>query len=487
MVFAVAMTMIDQTIVAIAVPQIERDLDLTPTGAQWIINGYLLALATLFALGGKVSDVFGRRQMVTVGVVGFGVSSAFCGLAPASGIGQEWMILFRVLQGAFGAVLFPAAAGIVAASFERGERGRAMAIFFAVTGALTAIGPFLGGYLMESSWRLIFWVNVPIGVIALILIWRSKPDAERRPQPIDIRGTLLFCVSMGLIVLGLQQSGVWGWQSAYTWTSIGVGVVVGAVFVWWQLRIEFPLLQLRIFQSRVFSVENFALASMSVVYVPFCYFASVYAQVSLGKTPVSAGFYILFFFIGVLSAAQVGGRILDKRSAWPAVVGGSAISAFGLAMLARSLDDLSISGEWLWVIFAGAGIGMILSSAATDAIQHAPSTAFSEATGITQTSRNLGASFGMAVLGTLLIIQNRTNVANALEANGIGAQQAEHVATTIGSGSASAGLPADASKAAVEAFELAFAHSCRTVFLVMAGVMAATGVIAAALLPRSEG
>src|SRR6202046_1459764 len=134
MVFAVAMTFIDQTIVAIAIPKIQTELSLSPTGTQWVINGYLLALSALFAFGGKLGDVLGRKRMVVIGVIGFAIASACCGLTPKGGIAEAWIIIFRVLQGATAALMFPAAVGIVVASFPLRERGRAMAVFFGIWG-----------------------------------------------------------------------------------------------------------------------------------------------------------------------------------------------------------------------------------------------------------------------------------------------------------------------------------------------------------------
>ncbi len=180
MVFAVAMTFIDQTIVAIAVPSLQKDLSLSATGSQWIINGYLLALSALFAFGGKLGDVLGRRRMVVIGVIGFAIASACCGFTPTGSIAQAWIIVFRVIQGATAALMFPAAVGIVVASFPLRERGKAMAIFFGISGGLTAIGPIAGGYLTQWTWRAIFWINIPVAIIALVLIWLSKPD-ERAP------------------------------------------------------------------------------------------------------------------------------------------------------------------------------------------------------------------------------------------------------------------------------------------------------------------
>ena len=162
MVFAVGMTFIDQTIVAIAIPNIQEELSLSATGAQWVIDGYLLALAALFALCGKLGDVLGRRRMVVIGVIGFAVASAACGFTPKGAVAQAWIIGFRVLQGAAAALLFPAAVGIVVATFPLRERGNAMAIFFGIAGGLTAIGPIAGGYLTRWTWRSIFWINIPV-------------------------------------------------------------------------------------------------------------------------------------------------------------------------------------------------------------------------------------------------------------------------------------------------------------------------------------
>ncbi|HEV3389222.1 MAG TPA: MFS transporter, partial [Solirubrobacteraceae bacterium] len=153
MVFAVAMTFIDQTIVAIAIPNIQKQLSLSATGTQWVINGYLLALSALFAFGGKLGDVLGRKRMVLIGVTGFAIASAACGLTPKGSIAEPWIIFFRVVQGATAALLFPAAVAIVVASFPLRERGKAMAIFFGISGGLTAIGPIAGGFLTQWTWR----------------------------------------------------------------------------------------------------------------------------------------------------------------------------------------------------------------------------------------------------------------------------------------------------------------------------------------------
>jgi EmrB/QacA subfamily drug resistance transporter len=480
MVFAVAMTFIDQTIVAIAIPSLRRELGLSATGVQWVINGYLLALSALFAFGGKLGDVLGRRRMVVIGVIGFAVTSGLCGATPKGSAAEAWLITFRVLQGASAALMFPAAVGIVVASFPLRERGKAMAIFFGISGGLTAIGPIAGGFLTQWTWRAIFWVNIPVAIVALILIWRSKPDNTRHPSKLDYRGTVLITGAMGLIVLGLQQSAVWGWGSVATWACVAVGALLAVAFVTWELRAPVPLLRLQIFRDQGFSAETAVLLMMNIVFIPFFFFASVYAQVSLGKSSSNAGVYILYFFIGFVIASQIGGRILDSRGARPAVVLGAAIGAVGFYLLAGKVTDLSFSAQQWYIALAGAGPGLMLGVASTDAVNRAPSSSYSEVTGITQTARNFGASLGLAVLGAILVHQDQKNVTAALTKIGVPAQKAHDVASSLGQGAGSASGHAHA---AVHSVQVAYAHSTQTIFYIMAGVMAATFLVAVRWVP----
>ncbi len=156
MIFAVSMTFIDQTIVSIAVPEIQKNLHLTSTGVQWAVNAYLLSLAALFALGGRLADTMGHRRLVVIGVIVFAAASAMCGLTPKGSLAQTWIVVFRVVQGAGGAIMYPAALAIVVNTFALRERGKALALFFGIAGGLTAVGPILGGYLTQWTWRAIF-------------------------------------------------------------------------------------------------------------------------------------------------------------------------------------------------------------------------------------------------------------------------------------------------------------------------------------------
>ena len=335
MIFAVAMTFIDQTIVSIAAPEIQKQLHLTNTGTQWAINAYLLSLAALFAFGGRLADTVGHRKMVTLGVIVFAGASALCGLTPKGSLAEAWIVTFRVIQGAGGALMFPAALAIVVQTFALRERGRALAIFFGIAGGLTAIGPILGGYLTQWTWRAIFWVNIPVAIIALILIVLARPVTVYRPARMDYRGLALIASGVALSVFGFQQSSIWGWSSPGTWACILVGVALLVVFYFVELRTDSPLIEVHIFRIRPFLVENIVLGIAMLVFVPVFFFASEYAQIALGKTPSEAGLFLLYFFIGFVVAAQIGGRMLDRVGAKRPVVLGCILGALGFWLWAE--------------------------------------------------------------------------------------------------------------------------------------------------------
>jgi EmrB/QacA subfamily drug resistance transporter len=487
MVFAVGMTFIDMTIVSIAIPDIQQDLKLSETGIQWMINAYLLALSATFALGGRLGDTLGKVRMVVIGVVMFATASALCGLTPVGSFDETWIIVFRAIQGIGAALMLPAALALIISAYPIDKRGKALAIFFAITGGLTSIGPIAGGYLTEVDWRAIFWVNIPIALIALGLIWFAHPKDERNPQPIDYRGAVLVTGGMALSVLGLQQASDWGWGSWQTIGSIVAGTLLLVAFFVHELRAEDPLIRVRIFTDRSFAADNVVLLLLSAVFIPLFFFSSTYAQLSLEQSAANAGLYLLIFFGGFAVASQFGGRILDKQGARPAIVLGAALGAVGFFLWARSMTDLNISAQWPWIVMAGAGIGLILGPANTDAINRAPASSYGEATGITQTIRNYGASIGLAIMGTILITQNRINLEETLGTVGIGKEQADSIAAEVAGGGSSARTGDGSGGAEIfKAIQDAYAQSTQTIFFIMAGILAAIFLFSIIFVPRGK-
>ncbi|MFE0459279.1 MFS transporter [Kitasatospora sp. NPDC058965] len=477
MIFAVAMTFIDQTIVSIAVPNIQHELKLTSTGVQWVVNAYLLTLAAFFAFGGRLADTAGHRRTVVLGVLIFAGASACCGLTPTGSLAEAWLIAFRAVQGFGGAVMFPAALAIVVQNFALRERGRALALFFGIAGGLTAIGPVLGGYLTEWTWRAIFWVNLPVAAIALVLIVVSKPVTESRPAPMDYRGLALIAGGVALSVFGFQQSQVWGWSNPAIGICIAAGFLLLVVFAFVEKRTASPLIRVDIFRIRAFSVQNLVLGISMLVFVPVFFFSSEYAQIALGDSASHAGIFLLYFFLGFVVASQIGGRMLDRGGAKRPVVLGCVLAAVGFYLWAGDATTLSFDKQQWDVVLAGAGMGFMLTPASTDAVNRASRLSYGEATGITQTVRNYAASLGLAVLGTVLVTDLRSRLTSSLTAQGVPQEQAaaaaghlSQVQAQSGGSGGTAGIP--------QFFRADFAHATQTVLYWMAAIMAAAAVVA---------
>jgi EmrB/QacA subfamily drug resistance transporter len=483
MIFAVAMTFIDQTIVSIAAPKIQSELSLTGTDIQWAVNSYLLALAALFAFGGRLADTVGDRRMVVIGIVVFAAASAMCGLTPKGSAAEAWLVAFRAVQGLGGALMYPAALAIVVGHYPVAQRGKALALFFGIAGGLTAVGPALGGYLTEWTWRAIFWINIPVAVIALVLIAMAKPENRAKPAPLDYRGLVLITGGAGLSVFGFQQSATWGWSNPLTSLTIAIGVVLLIIFFRVERGTEHPLINVAFFADRPFLLNNVVLGVAMMAFVPMFFFASEYAQIALGENASKASLTLLYFFAGFVAAAQVGGRTLDRVGPKRPIVLGCALACVALSLWAHQVTVLEI-GPQIWrIVLTGAGIGMMLGQANTAALNRATDGTYGEATGITQTVRNFGSSLGLAILGTILARDFRAHLTTHLVGQGVPATQAHHLASSVsklsaGSGSGAKGIPLFV--------RTSFAESTQHVLYGMSVVMGVAGVIALLTMKRGH-
>ena len=478
MIFAVAMTFIDQTIVSIAAPTVQDELGLTNTEIQWAINAYLLSLAALFAFGGRLADTVGHKKMVTLGVIIFAAASGMCGLTPNGSLAEAWIVTFRVIQGVGGAIMFPAALAIVVQTFPLHDRGKALAMFFGVAGGLTSVGPILGGVLTEWTWRAIFWVNIPIAIIALILIKVSDPQTDHKPARMDYRGLVLIAGGVALSVFGFQQSALWGWGDARTIACIVIGAVLLVVFYFVEQRTEEPLMQVNIFKIRPFFVENLVLGISMLVFVPIFFFASEYAQISLGKSSTETGVFLLYFFLGFVIAAQIAGRMMDRGGAKRPVVIGCILAAVGFYAWAGKVTSLDFGSQEWYIILSGAGVGAMLGPASTDAVNRASRLSYGEATGITQTVRNYAAALGIAILGNVLVTEMHTRSPTRWCDRACLARRRTPRPPTCRSNTAGNidSIP--------HFFRLDFAYATRSVLMGMAGIMAVAAVVAIVGLKR---
>ncbi|WP_348789460.1 MFS transporter [Leifsonia sp. NPDC080035] len=489
LILAVSMTTIDQTIVALSAPTIQQNLGLGHDGMQWAVNVYLLATAAFFLLGGRIADVVGHKRMALVGIAGFGITSLLCGLAPTGDLAEVWLVTARALQGVSGAIMFPAAIGIVVEGFAREGRGRAMAIFFAITGAMTAIGPIAGGYLTQWTWRAIFWVNVPIAVAAFVIVALAARPSVRRRERIDWLGAVVVAAGMGAIVFGLQQASAWGWGDVRVVAALVGGVLLLGAFVAIQLRSGSPLVRLAAFRDRGFTLSTLATLFASVAFVSTFFFLSVYGQVSLQLPAMETGLLFLKFFIGFVVASRIGSVRFDRHGAKGDVLLGGLVGAFGFGWLALSVTDLDIHADAFFnpqtwpIMVAGAGIGLMFSPVSTDAVNRAIGASYGEVTAISQTMKNFGAALGLAVL-TTVVTSRLTDLLTASFARFGGsaadAQSAvEQISGASGDSSSSslASLPASVRDGILHAVQTDYAGAVQWAFWGMAAAMLVVAVI----------
>ncbi len=481
MILAVSMSFIDQTIVAIASPTLQRDLHLTATQGQWAVNAYTVALAATFALGGKLADTIGRRRMALIGVIGFAVCSALCGATPAGAHAETWLIAARAAQGVFAAMLMPAAITTVYTTASLERRGRSMAAFFGIAGAFTALGPVVGSYLLHWSWRAIFWVNIPVAIAAVVVILMADIPPNRLRQRIDWLGALLIAAAMGSSVIGFTQSATWGWNSVATWAFLAVGVCLLGAFVMVERAVTHPLVDLRIFSSRGFRVDCGSLFFAMAAFVPVSYFLSMYADISLGEGAGGANVLLLTFFFGFFAAAQLGGRIFDAHGAKPTILLGCLVAAGGLVWWASMIT--SLDNDWFHripIAVAGAGIGLLIGPSGADAVSRAGRSSYGEVTGVNQTVRNYGAALSFAILGTIMTHVFTGRFTDSLVGLGVPRSKAADIAAQSAAGSAGgdSAIPASMRAAVEHAVAHDFAVGMQAVLLAMAGALVIAFLIA---------
>jgi EmrB/QacA subfamily drug resistance transporter len=402
---AMAMVMIDFTIVSISASTIQSDLALSETAVQWLVTAYALSTAAFVALGGRLGDILGHKRIVVSGVILFAGASLMCGLVPDSGsIAVPWLVTFRVLQGVGAGLLIPSATVLVLDAFPPAERGKGLAVFFIVAGLFTAIGPIAGSYLTEFwTWRAIFWINVPVALFALIEFSFARLNDVKNPARVDWRGAFLIVVGMALTVLGIQQSTEWGWGDPATIGSIVGGVAVLALFVAVERKTENPLIDVNaMIANRPFAVDNLLTFLVFGPWLAVFFFGSMYFQIAVGQEPTQAGFSILTMFYSFFVAARVGGGWMDKFGAKKPVSIGFLLGTIGMVVWAGELSNLSHAETLVGMLLTGAGFGLVFSPLNTDALNRLPDAMRGQGSGIIQTFRNFGSALGMAIMGSIV-------------------------------------------------------------------------------------
>ena len=389
------MAALDTLVVSTALSTIRLDLGASVEGLEWTVNAYNLSFAVLLITGAAIGDRYGRRNLYATGLGLFAVASAACAVAPSVG----WLIGARAVQGAGAALLLPLGLALLSAAFPPEKRGAAIGIFSAITGIAVASGPLVGGAVVEGiSWEWIFWINVPIGLLAIPLVLTKMKESFGPETNLDIRGLALVTGGALGIVWGLVRGKTAGWASPEVVGSLAVGALLVAAFVAWELRAPEPMLPMRFFRSRAFSAGNAAIFFTLASLFAAVFFYAQLLQTGLGYGPLDAGLRLLPWTATFITVAPIAGALADRIGERPLMVGGLSLQAAGMAWLALIAEPgLAYSQMLAPFIVAGVGVSMAIPAAQNSVVGSVATDALGKAAGINSMMRELGGVFGIAL------------------------------------------------------------------------------------------
>ena len=465
------MLLVDITIVNVALPSIQRSLDASLVGLQWVVDAYAVTLAALILTAGALADRYGRRLVFACGVVVFSIASFLCGVA--------WNVATldaaRAVQGVGGAALFATALALIGAEYTGRERGGAIAIWGSTVGLAVAAGPLLGGILTDSlGWRWVFFVNVPVGAFALaIALTRVRESRDPNARKTDVAGLISFSAALFLIIQALLRGNDAGWSSAQILVSLFAGIALLGVFIAIEVLQERPMLDVSLFRRPAFvgvQLATFCIGAGMFALFPFL---SIYLQDVLGNSPLGAGLRFLPITVFVFAVPLATRKLAVRVPMWALLCISLGIASIGALLMA----DISPGSGWTALlpgfIVAGVGIGLANPTIAAAALRVVDPARTGMASGISNTCRIAGLAMGVAVLGALL----QQRVGSHLAAAG-------HPGKDLASAVSSSGLRATADTPALtHVADAAFLSGLRLILLIgFATVLA--GSIAAALLVR---
>ena len=389
------MAALDTLVVSTALSTIRLHLHASVEQLEWTVNAYNLSFAVLLITAAALGDRFGRRNLYATGLGLFAAASAACALAPDIG----WLIAARTVQGAGAALIVPLGLALLSEAFPAERRGAAIGIFSAITGLAVASGPLVGGAVVQGlDWEWIFWVNVPIGVVAIPFVLSRMRESHGPQAGLDIRGLALVTLGALGVVWGLVRGNQAGWGSAEVLASLVLGVLVLVGFVVWELRAPEPMLPMRFFRSRAFSAGNAAIFFTFASLFGTVFFYAQMLQTALGYGPLGAGLRLLPYTATFMTVAPVAGALADRVGERPLLVGGLTLQAAGIGWLAMIITpNLAYSQMLAPFIIAGVGVSMAIPAAQNSVVGSVASEAIGKAAGVNSMMRELGGVFGIAV------------------------------------------------------------------------------------------
>ncbi|HUO74150.1 MAG TPA: MFS transporter [Solirubrobacteraceae bacterium] len=476
MCFALFMVMLDNTVVNVSLPSIQRDLHASLSALEWTVNAYTLTFAVMMVTGGRLGDIFGRRRMFMFGVVVFGLSSAAIGFATT----DTMLVAFRAVQGIGAAFMMPATLSIITQAFPAEQRGMAIGTWAGVSAMALAIGPVLGGFLTQQvSWRAIFFINPPIAVVALavtLFATRESRD-ETVDRSVDVPGIAALTIGLTALVLGLVEANRWHWGSTRVLGLFVLSAIALATFVVIEKRVKAPMVDFRFFRSRSFVGANVVAFLVTLAMFSQFFFIALYMQNILHYSPLGTGIRFLPATLLIIVMGPLAGRLTDRVGPRPLVTLG--MLTVGAAILVQS--GITVHSGYLQLLpgflLMGIGMGLVMSPMSTAAMNSVDRTKAGVASGVLSMSRMVGGTVGLAVMGALVSTIGRAKIDEQLPQ--VPAATRAALANSLGAG----GLPGhNASAQLVNAVHEAFVSAVGTGLLIGAVVTFAGAILAWTLI-----
>jgi EmrB/QacA subfamily drug resistance transporter len=418
------MVVLDGTIVNVALPHIQRALGFSGTGLEWVVNAYAITFGGLLLLGGRAGDILGRRRVFVSGLLLFSAASLLGGFATS----QWWLLTARAVQGAGGAVIAPTALALISTNFPQGaERNRAFSVYAAMAGAGAAAGLVLGGLLTTyASWRWVFFVNVPIGILIAAAAPRVLAESPRLPGRIDWAGAVTGCGGVALLVYGLSKAatgadGISHWGDAQVLASLTASVVLLVSFVLTEMRSSHPLLPMRVLADRNRAGALLIMLCIATGLFGVFFFLTLFIQTVLGYSPIRAGIAFLPFAVGVVIGSALASPLVARIGPRPLIVAGTAMVAGGMFWYSRLTEHAGYASHLLGpTLVSSFGLGLVFVPLALVALYKVAEQDSGVASSLLNTAQQVGGAIGLALLGTVAwtAVANsvRTQVAAAAKA-----------------------------------------------------------------------
>jgi EmrB/QacA subfamily drug resistance transporter len=418
------MVVLDGTIVNVALPHIQQALGFSGTGLEWVVNAYAITFGGLLLLGGRAGDILGRRRVFVSGLLLFSAASLLGGFATS----QAWLLTARAVQGAGGAVIAPTALALISTNFPQGqERNRAFSVYAAMAGAGAAAGLVLGGLLTTyASWRWVFFVNVPIGILIAVSAPRVLTESPRLPGRIDWAGAVTGCGGVALLVYGLSKAatgadGISHWGDAQVVASLTAAVVLLVSFVLIEMRSSHPLLPMRVLAERNRAGALLIMLCIATGLFGVFFFLTLFIQTVLGYSPIRAGVAFLPFAVGVVIGSGLASPLVARIGPRPLIVTGAAMVAGGMFWYSRLTDHAGYASHLLGpTLVSSLGLGLVFVPLALVALYKVAEQDSGVASSLLNTAQQVGGAIGLALLGTIAwtAVANsvRTQVAAAAKA-----------------------------------------------------------------------